>query len=632
MTNFERGTFGAFGFERIEQSRDRLRMASREIDRIWSEFITTRSEFTVLGADDEYSFDLDPVRSLLAEADLRLSRTQVDVVVAGFLNRGKSTLLNSILGVEVSSMKVTPETARPVYVSYGDRRAWVAYQSGDSEVLEEIDPDDAARFGGLRPEESDDRSIRKPLRVIQQLPVPLLASGVVLKDTPGLDDANPDLADELEGLTLAELDRATATILVLCSPPGLSGSERQIIEGLDDRRVEKAFIVCNFYADQWDEDDEREAVLSHVRRSIADTPGANAKVFAVNAKRAWQARVKGDDAAFAASGMPELLTSLEQYLADGAFNDVLVRAANYLDEAKRQATVRIGERLSLLRDPTAVSAHHESKKAAVEEASHEIARTCETATEECSGAFDEVIGLILQPFTVLDQTLAMASNADEVRNGALRFDIQYEAALAQSSSTLSVRLREIERNAKAKLLASFDPAIDASTVPYARPDLVSGWQLPIPSDSSGGVDSAKVGIGVGVGAAVGAAALLFWAGPIGWIAGAALGALAGGFIGGSSGNREPRFDDQARYRMRADLDRRRVAATEGLRQSILEWSDRLETSLRSQFEDFAADSLAELRAVESILRDPATKNRLEAATEALKTSISSIDVTYSITR
>ena len=83
MTNFERGTFGAFGFERIEQSRDRLRMASREIDRIWSEFITTRSEFTVLGADDEYSFDLDPVRSLLAEADLRLSRTQVDVVVAG---------------------------------------------------------------------------------------------------------------------------------------------------------------------------------------------------------------------------------------------------------------------------------------------------------------------------------------------------------------------------------------------------------------------------------------------------------------------------------------------------------------------------------------------------------------------
>ena len=126
MTNIERDTSGAVGFARIEQSRDRLRMASREIDRIWSEFITTRSEFTVLGADDAYSFELDPVRSLLAEADLRLSRTQVDVVVAGFLNRGKSTLLNSILGVEVSSMKVTPETARPVYVSYGDRRAWVA--------------------------------------------------------------------------------------------------------------------------------------------------------------------------------------------------------------------------------------------------------------------------------------------------------------------------------------------------------------------------------------------------------------------------------------------------------------------------------------------------------------------------
>jgi hypothetical protein len=50
-----------------------------------------------------------------------LEATQFTVGIFGLIKRGKSTLLNGLIGREVSSMHVTPETAVPVYVSYGEQ-------------------------------------------------------------------------------------------------------------------------------------------------------------------------------------------------------------------------------------------------------------------------------------------------------------------------------------------------------------------------------------------------------------------------------------------------------------------------------------------------------------------------------
>ncbi len=47
--------------------------------------------------------------------------------IFGLIKRGKSTLVNGLVGREVSSMHVTPETAVPVYVSYGDTPAAVIH-------------------------------------------------------------------------------------------------------------------------------------------------------------------------------------------------------------------------------------------------------------------------------------------------------------------------------------------------------------------------------------------------------------------------------------------------------------------------------------------------------------------------
>ncbi|MDX1511712.1 MAG: dynamin family protein, partial [Nitriliruptorales bacterium] len=62
--------------------------------------------------------------SLIEDELTRLRRdldaTRFTVGLFGLIKRGKSTLLNALVGREVSSMHVTPETAVPVYVSYGE--------------------------------------------------------------------------------------------------------------------------------------------------------------------------------------------------------------------------------------------------------------------------------------------------------------------------------------------------------------------------------------------------------------------------------------------------------------------------------------------------------------------------------
>lgn len=617
-------------FDRVQDTRMHLLEASREIDRAWGRFISSRAEIErVYGGDDGSPESTDPVRAQLDEARARLERSSIDVVVAGFLKRGKSTMLNALLGAEVSAMKVTPATARPVMVSFGERAAWIEYLNSDGSVSrEDADPLAAAAEGARRTDAGD---FPRPMRVLQQVPSPMLRANVVLKDTPGLDDSDPALTRHLEELTFAELDNAAATIFVVCSPPGLSGSENDILGGLDDRRVDKVFLVCNFWSDQWDSDEDRTAVVEHVRASVRGAAAGAARVFPVNAKRAWRARVEGDEAAYEASGMAELERRLEEYLTRGALRDLLLRGAAFLDEARATALQRIEGRLAVLRSPERLEDRRVDLEARVKRVHQTVDGICASVEIRVSQLADELAAALVEPFRLLQEAIASAATTSELGLIEARFNATWDTALARAALVIKEDLAEIERTAKLELQEAFGEAPSGALVRLGGTEAVAAIGSGV-RDLGAGVTASFTGTGLAVGAgaliggslAGGAGVALLSAGPIGWIAGAAIGAVLAGTA--ARAVERDRVPEPARARMIEQIEGQLVSTTREARAAVVDAGRDLVGELRARSAGYGHDVEEELRLLEDVLRDGGRVAGLEREAEETRAAISGLDL------
>ncbi|MCU1498248.1 MAG: hypothetical protein JWM47_2201 [Acidimicrobiales bacterium] len=151
-----------------------------------------------------------------------LRRPDPAVAIVGLVSRGKSTLLNKLCGAMVSRPSMRPETASIVTVRSGSPSA--TGSRADGTVIDlPSEPDafarSAQRFGG------------EGLRWAELSGSFRLPTGLVLIDTPGLDDAAGDLDEDLAHV----IDDwrscgATAAVVVTAFPPGILRRDRELIE------------------------------------------------------------------------------------------------------------------------------------------------------------------------------------------------------------------------------------------------------------------------------------------------------------------------------------------------------------------------------------------------------------------
>lgn len=150
------------------------------------------------------------------------------VVLLGCFSSGKSTLLNALLGQPVMPVKVNPCTAVLTEVRWADApNVTIQYTDGRHEDLDVSTF--IARFQ-LQTDDADDPTF-SPFadvdRAIVGWPLPLLNNGVVLLDTPGLDDDPSRTAR-----TLTALPSADAVLMVLNATRFLTALERSTIASL----------------------------------------------------------------------------------------------------------------------------------------------------------------------------------------------------------------------------------------------------------------------------------------------------------------------------------------------------------------------------------------------------------------
>lgn len=190
-----------------------------------------------------------------------LSQARFSVAVVGEFSRGKSTLVNSLLGREAIPTGATPTTQVPIHVIGGERDALLVAMGGGRRTypLTEAGWDELER----------DMDARELGSVVVRSTCPLLSGGdLELVDTPGV---NSQLANDITYADRAIVSCDCAILAVSAVSP-VSELERSLLEEhLVGRSVPRVMMVLTML-DLVDAAG-REDVVKRVERVAAETGG-----------------------------------------------------------------------------------------------------------------------------------------------------------------------------------------------------------------------------------------------------------------------------------------------------------------------------------------------------------------------
>jgi len=349
------------------------------------------------------------------------------VACVGEFKRGKSTLINSLLGSSVLPTGVVPVTSVPTVLRYGEAEArvlqdgrWRAIQTHQlaDYVSQERNPGNVKRVGGVE----------------VFLQHSLLRDGLCLVDTPGLGS----VFDANTASTVDFLPHVDAAVVVLGADPPISGEELRFVAELE-RQVDTLFFVLN-KADRIPAGHRDEAV-EFTRRVLEQTLGrAVPPIYEVSA-------IATERGPAAAHGWHALVAVLERLPHQSGHR--LVEAA------ARRGGERLSARLAALleeerRALVAPLAESKRRLAALTEAAAGAARV-RRELEPLLGAEERALGQTFEQrrLEFLERTLPVAVAELEKRfDERLNRDAALELANEIARARLADWLRESERQAE----------------------------------------------------------------------------------------------------------------------------------------------------------------------------------------
>ncbi len=209
----------------------------------------------------------------LRAARERLGAGRLNLAVLGEFKRGKSTLINRLLGAPVLPVGVVPMTSLPILVQHGARPE-LAVELATGEQLR-LGPEALREYAT---ESGNPVNRRQVTRVVVRHPAPILAAGVVLVDTPGIGSAH-DHNTEVAHRALAEAD---AAVFVLSVDSPASRAELDFLRSVRER-VGRLIFVLNKV--DLVSAPELEEAAQFVRRTLSsDADGLPTDLFPLSAR------------------------------------------------------------------------------------------------------------------------------------------------------------------------------------------------------------------------------------------------------------------------------------------------------------------------------------------------------------
>jgi GTP-binding protein EngB required for normal cell division len=223
---------------------------------------------------------------LAAEAtslNARLEEGRFNVACVGQFKRGKSSLINALVGQPIVPTGIVPVTAVPTVIRYGERLAARVRRIADG--WSAIDPGTVVEFVS---EGRNPRNARQVEIVEVFVPSDLLRDGLCLVDTPGLGSVFAWNATA----TRAFVPNIDAAVLVLGADPPVSREELEL--AADVARHTRELIVVLNKADRFN-DAERAEAIGFTERVLTERLGVAVQpMLAVSALRALAAGYHDD--------------------------------------------------------------------------------------------------------------------------------------------------------------------------------------------------------------------------------------------------------------------------------------------------------------------------------------------------
>jgi predicted GTPase len=337
------------------------------------------------------------------------------VACVGQFKRGKSTLLNALVGSRVLPVGTLPVTSIPTVVRFGPQTE-VRVRVVD-EGWRTVAPAELHRYVS---EEHNPGNVRRVSAVEVAVPSALLADGMCLVDTPGLGSV-------FTGSTTATRDflpHIDAAIVVLGSDPPITGDELDLIADIAGRVPDLVFALNK--ADRA-EHDEREAAQTFARTTIAKRLGRDpGPIWVVSAAYASEGRFEWDWTDFV-QALERLASQSGRRLAAAAVNRGIARLRSRLlacvDErvsALTQPLERVHRRVASLERVAGDAEHAGADLAPL------LAAEARRLADECARRKDAFLA-DLRPRA--QRELAEGMRADRLRGASLRVSAMRQAQL-----------------------------------------------------------------------------------------------------------------------------------------------------------------------------------------------------------
>jgi GTPase SAR1 family protein len=307
---------------------------------------------------------LDREMEDLTAASKNLRQGVFRLMVLGDMKRGKSTLLNALLGENLLPSDVNPCTALLTVLKYGaEKRVTIHFNDGkppqqtDFQHFKQdytIDPEEAKIL-----EQANQQAFPNVSHAVVEYPLEFLSKGVEIVDSPGLNDT-----EARNELSLGYLNNCHAVLFVLRASQPCTLAERRYLENYIKGRGLSVFFLVNawdqvreglFDPDDLKELQEAETKLRKVFRAnlmdYCQVDGYNfydERVFELSAIKALRRRVKDANASLEGTGFPEFMAALNTFLTQERAIAELRQARTLARQVFTRVREAIARRIPLL--------------------------------------------------------------------------------------------------------------------------------------------------------------------------------------------------------------------------------------------------------------------------------------------
>ncbi|MBF1990836.1 dynamin family protein [Fischerella thermalis] len=283
------------------------------------------------------------------------------LLVLGDMKRGKSTLLNAIIGEKILPTGVNPCTAVLTIVRYGENKQ-VTIHFNDNKPPESMDfdtfkkgytipPDEAKKL-----EEEGTPAFPDVEYAVIEYPLDILEKGVELIDSPGLNDT-----ESRNNLALGYINNCHAILFVLSATQPLTQAERRYLENyIHGRELATFFLINNWdlIAQKIEHEDELPEAENTIRQVFASNlfaycqvNGKNfyeQRVFELNSLAAFKARTQNPSYSLEGTGFDKFFEVLRPFLTQKRIIAELLSVKGLVRQIYHQVHEAVGIRITLL--------------------------------------------------------------------------------------------------------------------------------------------------------------------------------------------------------------------------------------------------------------------------------------------